>query len=148
MRIPAAVPVVKFGCLGPLRPVFSRDSVARILVVDDDSQLRSVVSRLLRSEGHEVTEAPGGEEASAAIKATAFDLLLIDLVMPEKGGLETIMEIHHDAKSIPTIVMSGKIPVDDDAVNRLVERYGARGVLAKPFTNRELLDAIDLALEL
>jgi FixJ family two-component response regulator len=42
--------------------------------------------------------------------------------------------------------MSGKIPVEEEAVNRLVERYGARGVLAKPFTNKELFDAVNLAL--
>ena len=122
--------------------------MARILVVDDDSQLRSVVSRLLITEGHDVSEAPSGEAAAAAVKANDYDLLIIDLVMPEKGGLETIMEIHNSSKVIPTIVMSGKIPVEDDAVNRLVERYGAKGVLAKPFTNKELLDAVDLALEL
>jgi CheY-like chemotaxis protein len=93
-----------------------------------------------------VTEVPSGKQVAAGITEKEYDLLIIDLVMPEKGGIETIMEIHRGARMIPTIVMSGKIPVEDDAVNRLVERYGAKGALAKPFTNKELLDAVDLAL--
>ena len=120
--------------------------MARILVVDDDEHVRSTIARLLSAQGHEIAEASDGAAAADAIGQSPFDLLIIDLVMPDQGGIETIMRIHVDSKSIPTIVMSGKIPINEEAVNRLVERYGARGVLAKPFTSQELADVVNAAL--
>ena len=98
-------------------------------------------------QGHEISEAPNGAVAADAIARSPFDLLIIDLVMPDQGGIETIMRIHGDSKSIPTIVMSGKIPINEEAVNRLVERYGAKGVLAKPFTSEELAEVVNKALD-
>ena len=121
--------------------------MAKILVVDDDAQVRSTIGRLLSVQGHEISEAPNGAVAADAIARSPFDLLIIDLVMPDQGGIETIMRIHVDSKSIPTIVMSGKIPINEEAVNRLVERYGAKGVLAKPFTSEELAEVVNKALD-
>ena len=116
--------------------------MAKILVVDDDDHVRGMVSRLLRNAGHEVMDLSSGGEAVAAVGNTGFDALVVDLVMPEIGGIETIMAIHRVAPDLPTIVMSGKIPLEDEAVNRLVERYGAKSVLAKPFTAAELVAAV------
>ena len=120
--------------------------MARILVVDDDAHVRSTISRLLSGFGHTVSEVAGGTAAAQAVEKGTYDLVIIDLVMPDQGGIETIMQFHGDARKIPTIVMSGKIPINDEAVNRLVERYGAKGVLAKPFTSEELADAVNAAL--
>lgn len=120
--------------------------MARILVVDDDEQISTLVSRVLETEGHEVGVGWSGVDALAELDQHEFDLLLIDLVMPGKGGIETIMEIQRVAPTLPIIVMSGKVSLTDVSINRLVQHYGAVALLPKPFTTDELRSAVGAAL--
>lgn len=120
--------------------------MASILVVDDDEQLCTLVSRLLAQAGHEVSLAMSGSEALEQLASRTFDLMLLDLVMPGKGGIETIMEIRTRSPGLPIIVMSGQVTFGDASVTRLVEHYGALAVLSKPFSMDELTTAVDTAL--
>ncbi|MFW6293017.1 MAG: response regulator [Spirochaetota bacterium] len=120
--------------------------MARILVVDDDEQICALISRILRNEGHEVTARMSGIEALATLRENQFDLLLLDLVMPRKGGLETIMEIRDISPGLPIIVVSGKVVFGDESITRLLKQYGALAVLSKPFTSEQLCEAVSTAL--
>ncbi len=120
--------------------------MSRILIADDDEQICAIVSRLLNHDGHDVTAVYSGAEAIATLRTSAFDLLLLDLVMPKKGGIETIMEIRGEVPQLPIIVMSGQVRLEEESINRLVQHYGAIASLAKPFSSEELRSAVTVAL--
>jgi CheY-like chemotaxis protein len=120
--------------------------MASILIVDDDEQICALVARILENDGHEPTVAVSGREALDELRRGDFDALLIDLVMPNMGGIEAIMEIRTIAPRLPIVVMSGKVTFGDASVTRLVEHYGALAVLAKPFSSDDLRTALKQAL--
>ncbi|MFW5688363.1 MAG: response regulator [Spirochaetota bacterium] len=120
--------------------------MARVLVVDDDEQICTLVSRLLENDGHTPDVANTGVEALAKLADDSFDLMLLDLVMPDKGGIETIMEIRRTAPGLPIVVMSGKVTFGEASVTRLIEQYGALATLPKPFSSDELRKAVMTAL--
>ncbi len=120
--------------------------MSRILIADDDEQICTVVSRLLGPDGHLVTAVHCGAEAIAALRSSSYDLLLLDLVMPRKGGIETIMEIRGEVPQLPIIVMSGQVRFEEESISRLVQHYGAIASLAKPFSSDELRSAVTAAL--
>jgi len=120
--------------------------VAHILIVDDDPTVRGNTARLLAGKGHAVVEAESGDQALSYVDETAVDLVIMDIVMPDKGGLEAIMEIHALHPQIPAIVMSGKVPLGTAAVDSLMEHCGAKAILSKPFTATELFAAVEKAL--
>ena len=115
--------------------------MARVLVADDNPQLRRLLGLLLRAEGHEVVEAADGAEALRACRAAPFDLLLCDLVMPNKEGLETIREARRDFPGLKIVAMSGGVRSGGDFL-KVARLMGADAALAKPFTRQELLDAL------
>ena len=78
-------------------------SMSAILVVDDDPQVLEVVGEMLRLEGYDVATAADGREAVAKFRAAAFDLVITDLIMPEKEGLETIAEIKALRGDVPEV---------------------------------------------
>ncbi|MEE8440349.1 MAG: response regulator [Spirochaetia bacterium] len=120
--------------------------MAHILIVDDDPTVRTAGARLLVGNGHTVGEAESGNQALSYIDETAVDLVIMDIVMPDKGGVEALMEMHALHPRIPVIIMSGKVPLGTAAVDSLVESYGSKAVLSKPFTADELLAAVEKAL--
>lgn len=120
--------------------------MARILVVDDDEQICNLVARILENDNHTPDVALTGAEAVEKLQQTSFDALLLDLVMPGKGGIETIMEIRSIAPGLPIVVMSGKVTFGDASITRLVEQYGALAVLAKPFSSDQLRETLEQAL--
>lgn len=122
--------------------------MASILVIDDDDQLRSFLRTLLESEGHRVTEARNGAEGLRHYHRERPDLVLCDLFMPEKEGLETIRELHRLSPHVRVVAMSGgwdKAPSQDFL--RLAKFFGAASVLAKPFSTAALLSVVQEALQ-
>ena len=120
--------------------------MANILIVDDDPAIRDLTARHLVKHTHEVLEAESADEAFSIIDDHTVDLVILDIVMPGRGGIETIMEMHGSHPDLPVVIMSGKIPLGTVAVDGLMQRYGARAVLPKPFTGEELLTAVQTAL--
>ena len=120
--------------------------MARILVVDDDEQICALVSRLLETDGHEVAVAMTGVDALAELRDNAYDLMILDLVMPQKGGIETIMEIRGVSPDLPIVVVSGRVAFGDASTTRLLQQYGALAVLSKPFSADELREAVSGSL--
>lgn len=120
--------------------------MARILVMDDEATAREMVRQVLQSRGHEVVEAADGNAGMELLRSGGFAAVVIDVMMPGRGGVETLIDIHRDFKSVKVIVISGKIDVDSDAFRTLAEHFGASRILRKPFAPEDLLAAVDALL--
>ena len=114
----------------------------RILLVDDDDLLRKMLRVTLVKMGHQVVEASDGQEALRLCDAAPPDLILTDLIMPEKEGLETIAEVHRTHPAVKIIAMSGGGRGSAENYLHLAERLGAHRTLSKPFSNEALAEAI------
>jgi DNA-binding response OmpR family regulator len=110
------------------------NSAARILVVEDEPQLRNLLRLYLERDGHRVTEAGTGAAALAAFDAEPCDLVILDLMLPGMQG-ETVLEALRDAGDVPVLITSAKRS-DADRIGGL--RAGADDYLAKPFNPHEL----------
>lgn len=117
----------------------------RILVVDDDEQLRTIIARMLEIRGHSVAQACAGSQAIQMIRREPPDVVLTDLVMPFQDGLAVIMMLRKELPTVPAIAMSGGLMHASVYLN-LAKKLGARAVLAKPFTSQELYDALRTAV--
>jgi DNA-binding response OmpR family regulator len=118
--------------------------MARILVIDDDPDMRAMLEQILKSAGHEVILAADGREGVEQYRTKATDLVITDLYMPNQEGLETIREFRTRFPEVAIIAMSGK----DAAVTMLsiAQKFGAVAVLHKPFLTDELIAAVAKAL--
>jgi DNA-binding response OmpR family regulator len=115
-------------------------SATRVLVVEDDPSVRGLLHTLLSAEGYEVSTASDG--LAGLVKATASkpELVLLDLMMPDLGGVRVLEELRDDPElaDIPVIVVTGKI----DAVPGMRALLGDDNVFVKPFAVAELLTRV------
>jgi excisionase family DNA binding protein len=111
-----------------------------ILVVDDDERLREYVRVNLEAEGYVVREAGSGEEALSVLGEQSPDLILLDVMMPQVDGWETLRRIqeHTGVGAIPVIMFSGK--VDEESASE-AESRGVQGFIGKPFDPRSLIES-------
>ncbi len=109
----------------------------RVLVVDDDPVIRLVLGAPLREAGYEIREASDGVEGLTLFREEPADIVLVDLVMPHQGGLETIRELRDIAPSVWIIVVSG-VGGGCAEYLRAAVRLGADRVLPKPVNPEEL----------
>ncbi|MCR5251667.1 MAG: response regulator transcription factor [Lachnospiraceae bacterium] len=120
----------------------------RLLIVEDDGEIRKLLSAFLTGKGYAVTEAEDGREASAVMMAERFDMILMDMMLPYKNGEELIRELKEDdpdgeRSKTPVIVISAKSKLD----TRLeVLRMGADDYIIKPFDLEEVLVRIEVVL--
>lgn len=112
--------------------------MAIILLVDDDPLLRETVAAALKTAGHEVMEARDGVKALQQFSRRRPDLIITDIFMPERDGLETIIAVRKLQPAIPVIAMSGHSD-DSSLYLHVAHKLGAQHILAKPFTLDELL---------
>lgn len=117
-------------------------SAKRILLVDDDEPFRTMLHKTLRTAGYDVQDAANGEAALNLYDPASFDVILIDLVMPEKEGIETITELRRTYPTAKIIAMSGGGRIDPRITLRAASKLGARRTLTKPFPKQFLLGLI------
>lgn len=121
--------------------------MARILIVDDDEQVRGPFARMLGQVGHIVLQASNGREALEVLRAHSVDAVVTDVVMPEMDGLELMIALRKEFPDLPVVVMSGSsLPTTMDVLG-VARRLGARVSLPKPFRLGELLRAINGVIE-
>jgi len=125
--------------------------LAKILIVDDDSAVRTTVQLLLERAGHSVVAASDGRKGLAIFEAGDFDLLFLDIFMPGMDGFETMRMVHQQRPLIPIIVISGN-PVTLDSISgpdflTMATKLGAVSSLQKPFRPAALLAAVANSLE-
>jgi CheY-like chemotaxis protein len=116
--------------------------MARVLVIDDDSATRLVLGKLLQRAGYEVVAAPDGMAGLSMYRAEPADLVLTDILMPEKEGLELIRELKQDFPAAKIVAMSGGGRTGNMDFLPLAERLGADRVLSKPIDRQELLQTV------
>ena len=113
-----------------------------ILLVDDDEQLRTMLSVVLKRAGYEVQVAVDGIEANNFYRSHPTDLIITDLIMPEKDGLEIIRDLRKDYPQAKIIAMSGGGRTGTANYLKVAKAFGAQRVLDKPFLHQEMLEAI------
>ena len=114
----------------------------RILIIEDDQGVRAVIAAALSDAGYEVAEAADGKEGLKIYRESPTDLVITDLVMPEKDGIETIMELRSEFPRAKIIATSGGDRYANEANLRCAEMLGAKRSIAKPFKITELLEIV------
>jgi CheY-like chemotaxis protein len=120
--------------------------MARILVVDGDPLVRTILRAMLNEAGHEVTEAGNGREALLAFRLRRADLVLLELLMAGRDDSEALREFAAAFKGAKVIAMSGSGFCGIMDLFRAVRLLGAVGLLHKPFDRATVLDAIHQTL--
>ncbi len=121
--------------------------MACILVVDDDTQIREMLRQMLEMEEYEVLEAANGKEAINLLDDHRVDLVITDLIMPEKEGIETIRDMRKRFPDIRIIAMSGGGVIGPESYLKIAKSLGATKTFVKPIERRVLLDGIREVLE-
>jgi len=123
--------------------------MARILVIDDDGEVRRMVKETLARAGHEVLEASNGRDGVQMFGEEPRELVITDIFMPEKERLETIRELRILYPEVKIVAMSGGIAaMDSSASLRLARGLGADRTIPKPIAKAELQAAVDDLLSL
>ncbi|MDJ0893667.1 MAG: response regulator [Alphaproteobacteria bacterium] len=118
-----------------------------ILVIDDDDEYRAVTCQMLESAGFHVRQAPDGDSGITLYKSEPADLVITDILMPEKEGLETIIELRREDPTAKIIAISGGSL--DPHLDHLdyAQKLGAQAILRKPFRRQDLVALVRAALD-
>jgi DNA-binding NtrC family response regulator len=114
----------------------------KILVIEDDDSFRNVLVQMLEKAGYEVLSADNGVQALKHCRNIKPDLVLTDIIMPDKEGLETIQELLGICPNLKIIAMSGGGRFGPNSYLPLAAKLGAKRTLQKPFMREELLTTI------
>lgn len=120
--------------------------MTRILLIDDDDSFRAMLATTLTKLGHTVCEAPDGNAGILAMRTFTAELVITDLIMPDKEGLETIIEMRRIDPTLRIIAMSGGGRGSAEDYLDFAKILGARAVLQKPFGRDKLEEAIRAVL--
>ena len=120
--------------------------MAKILVIDDDELVRSTVAAALEHAKHEVVQASDGQEGVNTFQGGKFDLVVTDIIMPEKEGIETIIEIRQRDPQVKIIAISGGGRTSNQIFLDVAKKFGAVDVLPKPFTPKQLVTMVQTVL--
>lgn len=121
--------------------------MARILVIDDNPEFRTILETHLNSAGHDVLSASDGEDGLAAIEQHSdIDLVLTDILMPQRDGVEVLRMVKRRWPELPVIALSGGGWIGAEQLLGMAERLGADHVLQKPVTRETLLGVVNDAL--
>jgi two-component system OmpR family response regulator len=119
-------------------------SKGRVLVVDDEEPIRDIVSRVLDAEGYDCTVAGGGKEALEIASKQKFDVVLLDIMMPEVSGIDVL---RHLATDCPDACVVMTTAVDDMPTAAEALNLGATDYVTKPFNLADLSGRVEEALE-
>ena len=112
---------------------------ARVLIIDDDRDLAAMLGEFLQREGYAVEAHPGADAGVAALRAAEPDLLILDVMLPERSGLDVLRELRLASSRLPVMMLTAR----GDPIDRILGlELGADDYLAKPFDPRELLARI------
>jgi DNA-binding NtrC family response regulator len=115
-----------------------------ILVIDDEAEIREGLELLLSSEGYAVTSAETGQAGLARLEAEPYDLVLLDVSLPDRSGLDLLRDIHQRDPDLPIVLITAYGSID---MARQAFKSGAQDYITKPWSNDELLAQVALAVE-
>lgn len=117
--------------------------MATILVIDDDQEVRDFLVAVLERAGHEVSTAGNGRDGVAMFREHAVQVVITDIIMPEKDGIETILDLRREHPDLKVIAISGGGRTTPENYLHSARLLGADRAMRKPFKNEEILRAID-----
>ena len=121
--------------------------MARILVIDDDVQILEMLRQTLEREGYEVVDAHDGKEGLRLYREAPTDLIITDIIMPEKEGIETIMEFKRDFPDVKIIAISGGGQITPETCLLLAKKSGAQRAFTKPVPRQDMIKAVKELLD-
>lgn len=116
--------------------------MARILVIEDDNEVREFLESLLGRAGYQTMAAANGKEGVELFHAHAFDLVITDIIMPEKDGIEAIMDLRRGRPGLKLIAISGGGRAEPENYLHSAQLLGASRTLRKPFSNEAIVAAV------
>jgi YesN/AraC family two-component response regulator len=116
--------------------------MAKILVIDDEEQIRGLLKRIFQAQGHMVITADNGAVGLKMMAQEPFDLVITDIFMPEKEGMETIIEIKRDFPAVKILAVSGGDSQGSDYLP-MTRSLGADASLNKPFSNDDIVNLVN-----
>ncbi len=118
----------------------------RILIIDDDALMRLALAKILLSAGYDVEQAGDGDEGLRLQRSQSFDLIITDLIMPDKEGIQIIRELRKEDSAIRIIAMSAGGRGGATDYLKWARLMGAKQCLSKPIKREDLLDAVTSVL--
>jgi len=112
--------------------------MAEIIVIDDDPIVLKLLTAMLVKAGHTVRFASSGNDGIALFRSQKADLVITDIVMPEKDGMQTILELRKMEKDVKIIAISGGSDFDPEHYLDTAQLFGAHRILKKPFSSEDL----------
>ncbi len=120
--------------------------MARILIIDDDAALRRTMRKIVERMGHVAREAENGAIGLRLFREGEYELVVTDLLMPEKEGIETILELREEGREVRILAVSGGMALDREGPLEDAEALGADASLPKPFSVEEFTAAVERLL--
>lgn len=119
--------------------------MASILIVDDEAPIRALLRRILEQDGHQVREAANGQIGLTLYRQDPADLVITDILMPERDGMEVTLALTQEFLDARVIAMTGA--AGDQNFLNVARLFGARRVMQKPFTVEEVRRLVRFTLE-
>ncbi|MBU0927983.1 MAG: response regulator [Spirochaetes bacterium] len=117
-----------------------------VLIIDDEPLMRETTILMLERAGYKGLGAASAEEGLAMMEANQVGLVLVDVVMPGKNGLELALELNQRWPTTPIVLISGRVSTAADSIRNFNGHFGIKGSIAKPFTLEQLSQAVTSAL--
>lgn len=115
----------------------------KVLVIDDDPNITRVIELKLRTGGYEVVTAANGKEGLNLIKSKQPDVVIIDIILPEKEGIEVIMELRRHFPNVKIIAISGGGRIGPEEYLSWAKKLGVQRTFTKPFSCTGILEAVN-----
>jgi CheY-like chemotaxis protein len=120
--------------------------MATLIFADDQDDVREISRRALEVDGHSVLEASNGDEVIRVLPDQKFDLIIMDLVMPKKGGIEALIELRSKNPEMKIMLITGAVDIEQRFFKNLVNQFKVSHVLKKPFTVDQLRSEVTRVL--
>jgi CheY-like chemotaxis protein len=121
--------------------------MASILVIDDEAEVRYAIKAVLEDQGHSVAEAETGTAGLARLENASYDLVICDIIMPDKEGIETIVEIRESLPKQKIVAMSGGGRIKKEDYLAVAAAVGATHTISKPFDAETLTEMVTAILK-
>jgi DNA-binding NtrC family response regulator len=120
--------------------------MSTVLIIDDEWSIREVTTLMLERAGYKTLSAASAAEGLEVLAANDISLVIIDVVLPERNGLDLALEVHQRKPGLPIILMSGRISTEADSIQNFTGHFGIVCSIAKPFTQLQLIQVVKNSL--
>ena len=120
--------------------------MGKILIIDDEPYILLMLKKMLEKIGHEVELASNGREGMEMFRNDVVDMVITDIIMPDKEGLEIILEMKQSNPDLKIIAISGGGRISPESYLECAKHFGASRVFQKPFSQKEFVSAVKILM--